>query len=110
MASDRILLVQGDTRPAIVCTLLDDSTQNPIDLRNATPRLKVRPAGAKNIIATLLGSVTNGLSGVCVFHPASAPEMLSSFGNFEGEIEVTFNDGQVQSVYETLRFKVRQEF
>lgn len=110
MANERIQLVQGDTRPAIVCTLLDETTQNPIDLRNSTPRLKIRPSGSKDIITTIIGSVTNGLNGTCVFHPASAPEMLSNFGNFEGEIEITFIDSQVQSVYDILRFKVRQEF
>lgn len=110
MSTERILLVQGDTRPAIVCTLMDEITQLPINLTGATPRLKFRAPGSPTVLATVIGSVTDGANGVCVFYPASAPEMLAGFGNFEGEIEITFSDGQIQTVYEPLRFKVRQEF
>jgi hypothetical protein len=31
-------------------------------------------------------------------------------GDYEGEIEMTFSDGQIQTVYDTLRFKVREDF
>lgn len=108
--AEQIKLVQGDTRPAIVCTLLDDTTQLPIGLAGATPRLKFRKSGATDTLATLVGSVTDAANGVCAFYPASAPDMLTGFGAFEGEIEITFADGQVQTVYELLKFKVRQEF
>ena len=90
MATERILLVQGDTRPSIVCTLLDEVTQLPIGLTGATPRLNFRAPGSPTILTTITGSVTDGANGVCVFYPASAPEMLEGFGNFEGEIEITF--------------------
>jgi hypothetical protein len=39
--------------------------------------------------------------------PAGA---LDTAGSFEGEIEITFADGTVQTVYDRLRFKVREEF
>jgi hypothetical protein len=108
--SEKILLVQGDTRPAIVCTLLDEVSEAPIGLTGATPRLNFRAPGSATILTTITGSVTDGPNGVCVFHPATAPEMLDGFGYFEGEIEITFADGQIQTVYELLKFKVRQEF
>jgi hypothetical protein len=31
-------------------------------------------------------------------------------GDYEGEIEITFSDSQIQTVYDTLRFKVREDF
>ncbi len=108
--AEKILLVQGDTRPAIVCTLLDDVTQLPINLSGAVPRLKFKELGSLLILVTITGFVTDGANGVCAFYPASAPEMLEGFGNFEGEIEITFADGQIQTVYELLKFKVREEF
>lgn len=108
--ADNIKLVQGDTRPAIVCTLLDDVSQLPISLVGATPRLHFKAIGSSEILATLTGSVTDGLNGGCVFYPAAAPEMLAGFGSFTGEIEITFDDGQIQTVYELLKFKVRQQF
>ena len=107
---EKILLVQGDTRPAIVCTLLDEVTKQPINLTGARPRLHFRESGYITILTSVVGSVTDAVNGVCVFYPASAPEMLGGFGNFEGEIEITFADGQIQTVYELLKFKVRQEF
>lgn len=108
--AERILLVQGDTRPAIVCTLTDDVTKLPINLTGATARLKFKLAGALTVLATVTGSVTDGAAGVCAFYPASVPTMLAGAGNFEGEIEITFADGQIQTVYEVLKFKVRPEF
>lgn len=109
--SDKIKLVQGDTRPAIVVTLTDDATGNVITLTGATPVLRFRAVGSTTIQATVTGTVTDGAAGQCAFYPASAPEMLSGdAGDYEGEIEITFADGQVQTVYDLLKFKLRQEF
>lgn len=110
MANERILLVKGDTRPAIVCTLLDELTQSPINITDATPRLTLRASGAQTNFITVVGTVTDGVNGVCVFFPANAPEMLSTSGSFVGEIEITFSDGQVQTVYDLLKFKIREDF
>jgi hypothetical protein len=73
--------------------------------------LKFRAAGATTLTATVTGTVTDGPAGQVVFYPASAPEMLQGEpGDYEGEIEITFAGGQIQTVYDVLRFKVRQEF
>jgi hypothetical protein len=31
-------------------------------------------------------------------------------GDYEGEISITFSDGQIQTVYEPMKFKVREDF
>jgi hypothetical protein len=31
-------------------------------------------------------------------------------GDYEGEIEITFSDSQIQTVYDLLKFKIRQDF
>lgn len=109
--AEKIKLVQGDTRPAIVCTLTDDTTGAAIDISGATVRLKFRGVGATTNTAVVVGAVTNGLNGACVFYPASSPEMLQGEpGDYEGEIEITFADGQIQTVYDLLKFKVREDF
>jgi len=109
--SEKIKLVQGDTRPALVCTVSDQTTGVAIDITGASVVLKFRAAGAEALQATVPGAVTNGPAGQVVFYPASAPAMLQGeFGDYEGEIEVTFPDGQVQTVYDILKFKVREEF
>lgn len=109
--ADKIKLVQGDTRPAIVCTLTDDTTGLALNITGATPRLKFRAAGATTLTATVVGTVTDGAAGKCAFYPASAPEMLQGdAGDYEGEIEITFSDSQVQTVYDLLKFKIREDF
>ncbi len=109
--AEKIKLVQGDTRPALVVTITDDDTGSPVNIGGATVLLKFRQAGATELTATIPGYVTDGSGGVCVFYPATAPEMLQGdAGDYEGEIEITFDDGQVQTIYELLKFKVREDF
>jgi len=109
--AEKIKLVQGDTKPALVCTITDDTTGAAINLTDATVRLKFRAAGATTLTATVVGSVTDGPNGGVVFFPASAPEMLQGEpGDYEGEIEITFSDTTVQTVYDLLKFKVREDF
>lgn len=109
--ADKIKLVQGDTRPALVCTITDDVTGQAIGLTGATVRLKFRATGATALTATVVGTVTDAVNGVCVFFPSTAPAMLQGeAGDYEGEIEITFSDGQVQTVYDLLKFKVREDF
>ena len=109
--AEKIKLVQGDTKPAIVCRLTDDTTGLPLGITGATVRLKFRATGATELTATVTGTVTDGANGEVVFYPASAPEMLQGDpGDYEGEIEITFADTTVQTVYDLLKFKVREDF
>ncbi len=109
--AEKIKLVQGDTKPALVCNITDETTGAPIVLTGATVRLKFRAAGATELTATVVGSITNGAAGQVAFYPASAPAMLQGeAGDYEGEIEITFADNTVQTVYDLLKFKVREDF
>jgi hypothetical protein len=109
--SEKIKLVQGDTRPALTCTITDDITGAPVNISDATVVLKFRAVGATTLTATVNGTVSNGPAGEVVFFPASAPEMLQgAAGDYEGEIEITYPDDQIQTVYDLLRFKVREDF
>lgn len=108
--SDKIKLVQNDTRPALVCTITDDTTGNVVNVTGATALLKFRAVGSASLQATVPGSITDGPNGQITFYPASAPEMLEVSGEFEGEIQITFADSQIQTVYDVLKFKVRSDF
>jgi hypothetical protein len=109
--SEKIKLVQNDTRPALVCTITDDTTGEVINLTGAAAVLKFRTVGSADLQATVTGYVTDGPNGVVAFYPASAPEMLTgAAGDYEGEIQITFVDGQIQTVYDLLKFKVRSDF
>lgn len=109
--AEKIKLVQGDTKPALVCTITDEVTGAAITLTGATVRLKFRAVGSSDLTATVTGSVTDAANGVVAFFPATAPAMLQGeAGDYEGEIEITFADSTVQTVYDLLKFKVRQDF
>jgi hypothetical protein len=94
-----------------VCTITDDTTGAAINVTGATVRLKFRVSGSETLTATVVGSVTDGPNGQVAFYPATAPEMLAGEpGDYEGEIEITFSDSQIQTVYDLLKFKIRQDF
>lgn len=107
----KIRLVQGDTRPPLVVTLTDETSGSPINISGATVRLKFREVGKTDLTATIIGAVIDGPNGVAVFNWSSVPTALAGDpGDYEGEIEVTFSDSTVQTVYDLLKFKVRPEF
>ena len=109
--TDKIKLVQDDTRPAVVCAITDDVTSAALNLSGATVLLKFRAVGSTTLQATVTGSVTDALNGQVTFYPSSAPEMLSgAAGDYEGEIQITFSNGNIQSVYDPLRFRMREDF
>lgn len=109
--AEKIKLVQGDTKPALVCNITDEITGNAIALTGATVLLKFRAVGSTDLTATVTGSVTNGPNGQVAFYPASAPAMLlGEAGDYEGEIQITFTDGTIQTVYDLLKFKLREDF
>lgn len=106
-----IKLVQGDNRPFINLTLTNSVTGTPIDLSDPTTTVVVyfRKAGSTTILQTFTcGKIDNGVNGVVNFNfPNNALNVDP--GAYEGEIEVSFN-GQKQTIYQPLKFVVRQQF
>lgn len=125
--AEKIKLVQGDTRPQLVLALNDDTTGDPIDVSTATVKLRFRALGSTSILALLTasniagrqledGSVDStapfnvpGKGGRCVIN-WSADALNQPPGDYEGEIEITFADATIQTVYDTLKFKLRSQF
>lgn len=107
--SEKIKLVQGDTRPQVKVTLTDDTTGLPIDITRGTLRMRFRAAGSDTVLSTLVGTIVDGPGGVGVFQwPVGALSVEP--GDYEGEVEVTFEDLTVQTVYDLLLFKLRAQF
>ena len=107
--SKKIKLVQGNTKPDLVCTVRDEETGGPINIAGATPRLHFRAAGATKVRETLIGSVINGPKGVCTFGWGET-SLDGEPGPYEGEIEIVFQDGSTQTVYDILKFNLRAKF
>lgn len=120
--SDTLKLVAGDTLPELTLTLRDSNTAAsgqtldpnnsatwaPIDVTGATVRLRLRELGSTTVKSTLTCTITNGTGGkVATDFPTGT---LDSAGTFEGEIEITFAAGGIQTVYDLLKLQVRSDF
>lgn len=125
--AEKIKLVQGDTKPALIVSLTDESTGAPIDVSGATTRLKFRAAGGTTILSTLTATKLGGRvltdGTVDATPPYDIPgkggrvqfnwtpgSLDVDPGDYEGEIEITYDDSTVQTVYDVLKFKVREDF
>jgi hypothetical protein len=121
-----IKLVQGDTKPTLLVDVKDANTGLPIDISTSTTRLKIRMSTATSIKETLTGTLLPGLTATDGSVSTTAPYDVAGFGgrvgfswsstsldtagDMLGEVEVTFSDNSIQSVYEVLKFKVREQF
>ena len=123
--STTLNLVKDDTLPELKITLKDsneaatgkvldandDSTWKPIDLTGATVRLRLREVGSETVKSTLTCSVTDATNGKVATDLASGSNsVIDEAGVFEGEIEITFSGGGIQTVYDLLKLKVRSDF
>lgn len=105
-----IKLVTGDNRPYVRVTLRDGE-ENPINLSDPDTSVVVyfRKIGSPTVLATLsCTKIDNGVNGVVTFNfPNDTLDVEP--GMYEGEIEVRFG-GEKQSVYQPLKFQVREQF
>ena len=109
--ADKIKLVQGDTFPNVRLTLTDPVTGLAINLSDSQTTVQVyfRQAGTTTVLATIPCTKVNGGSTGQVQFNFSTGVLNVDPGAYEGEIEINF-DGQTQTVYELLKFTVRQQF
>ena len=107
--SDKIKLVQGDTRPSIQVTLTDENTGDVIDITGASVKMFFRAVGDTGILDTLDGAITNPTGGVVIFS-WNSNTLATADGQYEGEVQITFSDYTVQTAYSLLKFVVRADF
>lgn len=109
--SGRIKLVQGDNLPYIKLSLTDPATGEKINVSDDDIFVRVyfRAAGSTQILSTIVCEKLNGgTTGEVRFNfPDGVLDVEP--GPYEGEVEIDF-DGQIQTVYEVLKFNVRSQF
>lgn len=92
-------------------TMTNSVSGQPLDLSSASTvvRLYFRAAGQEQVLSTIVCSkVGTGATGQVQFSfPGETLNVAP--GAYEAEVEVDY-DGQKQTVYETLKFSVRQQF
>ena len=107
--AEEIRLVENDTKPAIGWVLKDRETNDVIDLTTATVKLYVRALGSTTlkIDGRELTKPNGGGDGLVQYTPVSGD--LDTPGQYEGDIEITFLDGTIQTVFEKQHFRIRSE-
>ena len=120
--SSTIKVVVGDTHPELNFKLRDSTTaasgqtldaEDPktfatIDLTCSTTRLRIRKIGTTTILKTITCTNTSAANGKCSM--AFTSDTFESAGFYEGEIEITKSDGNIQTVNDLIKFNVRDDF
>ena len=120
---ETINLVQGDTKPELNFTIRDSatavagktldendsSTWEIINITNYTIKLKFRALNSSTALFTESLAIISGSGGTCsMIWPADSLDVAA--GIYEGELELTDGSSKVQTVYDKLKFKVREQF
>ena len=125
--SDKIKLVRNDTGPQIKINVIDENTGLPVNIAGAAVIMRFRKLAESTILAVVNGILVTGRELDDGSYDYAAPYDVQGAGGravfiwggndldvepgeYEGEVEITFSDGTVQTIYDTLRFKVRQDF
>lgn len=119
-----ILLVAGDDAPDITLILKDkntaasgmvldprdSSTWAVIDITDPTVSMNFRALGSTTILDILVATkVAPYTNGKCFFSWNSDTLDVSS-GLYEGEVFLTYTSGRVQTIFDKLKFKLRDQF
>lgn len=106
-----IKLVQGDNRPYIRVTLTNaDGTPLDVSAGGTTVQVLFRQSGSTTLLATLTCTKPNGGADGLVQFYFPGTTLSTALGSYEGEIQITFADATVQTIFDTLKFYVRQQF
>ena len=120
--SDTIKLVVGDTLPELTFNLKDSNTAAsgatldiedsttwaPVNLTGGSVKLRVREVGKTTVLSTITATISAPSAGTCTLIFPSGT--WATAGTFEGELEFTKADGNIQTVQDLVKFKVRDDF
>jgi len=107
-----IYLVKDDNGTQVECLVTRDNTGLPVDLTGATALLKFRRVGTSTILFTLTNISDDQVdleAGQAVFQFSAANLDLTG-GLYEAEVQVTFANTNIETVYEVIDFQVRADF
>ena len=107
----KINLVQGDTGPQIKVTLTRSDTGLAENVSDATIKMHFRKQGSTSVLFSMTNQSTPDQQslGVCIFL-FSTGQLDIDAGYYEGEVEVVFDSGTRETVYEVVEFYVREDF
>ena len=122
---DSINLVKGDDLPQLEITLRDSNTAasgqtldvgDPttwaaIDLTDVNAvRLKFRKIGTSTLVATISFTRVAPYTDGKVTMDWGSTALDDGYGDYEGEIEITYDNGKVLTVPDLFKFIIRDQF
>ena len=109
--TDLYTLVKKDTAPQIKAALTREDDGSAINFAGGTCVLKFRKKDTTVVLFTLsaFDQGTNFAEGSAIF-VFSGTQLHIDEGYYQGEIEITFQNGSIETVYEILEFYLRNDF
>ena len=122
---ETINLVKGDDLPALEIILRDSNaaaTGQTLDLGDSTTwaamnlsdvnvvKLKVRKVGLEALIDTINFTRIQPYANGKIVMDWGSTTLDSGFGDYEGEVEITYTDGKVLTVPDLFKFNIREQF
>jgi|TARA_R110000782_G_scaffold79728_1_gene158204 hypothetical protein len=104
-------LVQGDQAPQIEAILKRSDDGSVINFAGGSCSLKFRAKGSTTTLFTLAAADVgdNFLDGKAIFS-FSGTQLDIDAGYYEGEIEITYSSGSIETVFSVLDFYLRADF
>ncbi len=112
MNCDMIYLVKDDNGTQVECLVTREDTGTAVDLTGATARLKFRKKRTTTVLFTLTNIFATSatlLQGKALFEFTGA-NLDQPAGLYEGELEVTFPNGNIETVFDVIDFQIRDDF
>jgi hypothetical protein len=103
--------VQGDTGPQIRLTLAEEDTGDPVDLTGATVTLHFRAAGEETVLFSRAFFINQdtATNGEAILQ-WEVGDLEVEAGAYEGEVEVVRATGLRETLYDRLKFRIREDF
>ena len=122
---ETINLVKGDDLPALEIILRDSNlaaSGQTLDLGDSTTwaamnlsdvnvvKLKVRKVGLETLVDTINFTRIQPYANGKIVMDWGSTTLDSGFGDYEGEVEITYTDGKVLTVADLFKFNIREQF
>jgi len=122
---ETINLVKGDDLPALEIILRDSNLAaagKTLDLGDSTTwsamnlsdvnvvRLKVRKVGLETLIDSINFTRIQPYANGKIVMDWGSTTLDNGFGDYEGEVEITYTNGKVLTVPELFKFNIREQF
>lgn len=104
-------LVQSDTAPQVKAVITRSDTGAVVDMTGATVRMYFRAKTSTNVLFTSTAANVgdNFSNGIAVFI-FTAGQLNQPEGYYQGEIEITYSNGTVETIFDLLSFYIRADF